>query len=578
MKMFNTYRMKLLMSFVLVLALPILLAGGLGRYWARESAVHEVRLRLAETANGLLADIAQREERLLKMAVHVSEDDRLRALLENGRREEIVSYLTRIFEGGDVNVIEVGDTLGHVLARGHNPPDWGEDKSNQRIISKALDGRAAADIERGMSGIGVRAVAPIRSRLSAGSGVLGTIMVGDSVDSNFLLHYARITGIDIALFEDSRLITTTAPRLDRLPDIPGSGGACRIAEDVYDVSLSPLFRNDGSVFGTIITARNRAEVDRFLSSASRAFWIALASGFVLVVFLAAALVRLFSKPIEDLEKAMRTVEYGRPISPIPETRNDEFGRLESQFNRMAEKLRETSRKVERMRRERIRAAQKSLADRMLAEVAHEIRNPLNAMAAQIELLRTDGALAGPPAVRRIEILSEEIRRLDRTVTGLIAEGGPIRLERSPVCLKSIVEAVLSLLEKEIKRKEIVVMTYFEENLPPMSLDGGRVHQAFLNLILNAIQSMEVCGILSIDLCRRGDRVQLSISDSGIGMTPAQIEEIFDTYYTTKPEGTGLGLSVALRIVEAHEGTIEAESGPGKGTRVSVWLPAGSLSA
>ena len=155
---------------------------------------------------------------------------------------------------------------------------------------------------------------------------------------------------------------------------------------------------------------------------------------------------------------------------------------------------------------------------------------------------------------------------------LIAEAGPLRLERSPVDLRKIVESILNLFEKEIKNKEIAVMKYYEEQIPPLNLDGQRIHQALLNLILNAIQSMERCGILSVEIACTADRVSLAISDSGVGMSPGELEEIFDTYYTTKKEGSGIGLSVTLRIVEAHDGAIEVESEPGKGTRVCVFLP------
>lgn len=565
-----TYRTKLLASFVLVLAIPILLAGSLGRYWAKESAIHEVRLRLNETANGLQADISKREDRLLKMAWRLSRDERLRKAVRSGRREEILNLLTRLYDAGDFDVIEVGDSAGRVWARGHNPPDFGEDKSSQNIIATALAGETAADIERGVSGIGVRAVAPIFAPDETRP--VATVMLGDAIDSNFLARYARITGVDIALFEGEKLITTTVPALAGIFSDPRPGGIFRNGDAAYDVSLSPLHRRAGSPFGTIVVARNRAEVERFLDGASRAVWIALGAGFALASVLAASLVRLFSKPVENLQKAMRTVENGQSIDAILVTQDDEFGKLEQQFNRMAEKLRETSRKVDRMQRERVRLAQRSVANRILAEVAHEIRNPLNAMAAQIELIRTSGSAGGTNHLRRADILSEEIRRLDRTVQDLITQAGPMRLERSAADLRTIVESILSLFEKEIKSKEIVVMRYYGERLTPLRLDGQRIHQALMNLILNAIQSMECCGILSVEISDLNGRVRVSISDSGVGMPPKELEEIFDTYYTTKKEGTGIGLSVALRIIEAHDGSIEVESEPGKGTRVSVFLP------
>jgi signal transduction histidine kinase len=234
--------------------------------------------------------------------------------------------------------------------------------------------------------------------------------------------------------------------------------------------------------------------------------------------------------------------------------------------------------------------------RLSAGVAHEVKNPLNAMMIHLELLRQEfqptafmrrgasraaaAAVAAPAAsdvstadaLSHVDIIAAEIRRLDEVVQGFIKFTRPEDLKLQSVALGDLFAEVVPILQPESDRASVQVAVSCD-GAPPVNGDPAMLRQAFLNLGLNACQAMPAGGTLRIE-CEsvRGRRVRITFTDTGVGVKPEHLKRIFDLYFTTKEKGSGIGLSMVYRTVQMHDGEIEVESTPGMGTTFRLLLP------
>jgi signal transduction histidine kinase len=211
-------------------------------------------------------------------------------------------------------------------------------------------------------------------------------------------------------------------------------------------------------------------------------------------------------------------------------------------------------------------------------VAHEIRNPLNAIAMSLKRLRTefpagDGD-SGSDAEELLDILDGQTRRIDATVQQFLDYARPRPLSRQPVelgrLLVDVGESTRALAESRGVSLEIEAPA-----ATTVSLDADQVRQVLENLLRNAIEATAEGGGVTLAARRSGDGVVIEVRDEGAGIAPEQLPRIFDLYFTTKPEGTGVGLAVSHQVVTAHGGTLEAESRLGEGTTMTIRLPVGS---
>jgi signal transduction histidine kinase len=209
--------------------------------------------------------------------------------------------------------------------------------------------------------------------------------------------------------------------------------------------------------------------------------------------------------------------------------------------------------------------------KLSAGIAHEIKNPLNAMMIHLELLKMDVAEA-PAGREHVAVIAAQLRRLDEVVQGFLRFTRPEELRLQPVPVAEMIEAILPVVRAEAERHRIDVRVDVPADLPPVSADRVLLQQAFLNLALNACQAMPSGGRLRIAANTRGrGRVEVVFEDSGVGIPPEQLGRIFDLYFTTKDQGSGIGLSMVYRTVQLHDGDIEVQSVPGRGTTFRVTL-------
>ncbi len=228
----------------------------------------------------------------------------------------------------------------------------------------------------------------------------------------------------------------------------------------------------------------------------------------------------------------------------------------------------------------------SFLSRLADGLAHEIKNPLSTMAINLALLQEDweraGATRNPSepertpreerSLKRIRTLQREVQRLEHILDEFLhyARGGEVN--RRPEDIARIVRELLEFVEPEDQRARIRHHVDLQVGLPLVLVDDGLIKQAILNLLVNARQAMPEGGELLVRVRRVGNQVEISITDTGIGMTTEALERCFEEYWSDKKGGTGLGLATARRIVETHGGTITVISERGRGSSFSIYLP------
>lgn len=209
--------------------------------------------------------------------------------------------------------------------------------------------------------------------------------------------------------------------------------------------------------------------------------------------------------------------------------------------------------------------------KMAAGVAHELRNPLSSIKGLALLLKSKSSDEGS-SVETADILVQEVERLNRSIEELLDYAKPAKLNKISLDINVVVEKTIQLVAMDMQAQEISLDSYLTEGLPEIMIDEDKLNQVFLNLFLNGIQAMANGGILTVSSIRRGGTIVVVIEDTGSGVAKSNLARVFDPYFTTKNDGTGLGLAMSSKIVEEHEGKIILTSEPGKGTRVEVILP------
>ncbi len=350
----------------------------------------------------------------------------------------------------------------------------------------------------------------------------------------------------------------------------------------------------GSIHIGVSTVLMRQELNASLRPAIN---IAIAS-LLIAVIVAALLAQLFLRPINVIRSGLTRLGQGEFGVTLDLDRNDEFGDLGNFFNTVSQQLSADRTLAAEQRDPRLLARKLISLNRLTAGLAHEVKNPLNAMMIHLELLRTKikraaaqpapapvavGGLglaearpaprAESDALQHVEIIENEIRRLDEVVQGFLKFTRPEDLRLQPIRVQDVFDEILPLIAPEAEHNNVRVQVDAPADAPWVNADASLLRQAFLNLAINACQAMPNGGTLRMS-CAAADanRVEVRFEDTGVGIPVEHLSKIFDLYFTTKDHGTGIGLSMVYRIIQLHDGEVEVESTKDRGTTFRVLLP------
>jgi signal transduction histidine kinase len=285
-------------------------------------------------------------------------------------------------------------------------------------------------------------------------------------------------------------------------------------------------------------------------------------GLALALAFGIVLARALTHPIRDLTMAIRSMTAGQLKQRVAVTSRDELGELAAAFNQMSADL-------DRLQRSR---------RRMTADIAHDLRNPLTVIGGYIESIR-EGVL--DPSPERLDAIQMEVKHLERLVEDLRtlsqAESGDLSLNREPVSPNRLLERMLHSYQSLADKQAIALNLDVEAGLPEIHADPDRLAQVLGNLISNSLRYTPSRGEIILGGRQHGNSLILTVTDNGQGISPEALPHVFDRFYRadsarTRADESGLGLAIARSIVEAHGGTISAESAPGVGTTMKIALP------
>jgi signal transduction histidine kinase len=298
-----------------------------------------------------------------------------------------------------------------------------------------------------------------------------------------------------------------------------------------------------------------------------AFLAALVAGTLAAAAAGALLAARVTRPVEALRAAAARVAAGDLEARVGVAPTGELGDLVRAFDAMTADL--AAGRARLAQAERI-AAWREVARRL----AHEIKNPLTPIAMSVETLRDAKARARPDFAEIFDegtrAIAEEVRRLKRIVDEFSRFARLPAPERAPVAPDELVQAALALFSAP--PPGVAILREVEPGLPAVWADRDQILQLLLNLVQNGLEAMPEGGRLDVAARRAPGGVAFTVSDAGPGIAPADLDRIFEPYYTTKPGGTGLGLAIARRIAEEHDGALDASSGPGAGATFTLRLP------
>jgi signal transduction histidine kinase len=301
--------------------------------------------------------------------------------------------------------------------------------------------------------------------------------------------------------------------------------------------------------------------------------IAAAGALLICVAVIMVLAVSFRRPMLELQDKIARVRLGDMEASVGfANRNDEIGDLGRDFNDMVAQLKASREEIQHLHHTQMsRAEHFATLGELATGLAHEIRNPLAGIAGVIEIVSRD-LPPNSPARSVVQDAKEEALQINRILTELLetARPKPPEFRLSDICATA--EHAVMFARQQAITKRIMIELEVTGAIPLVDHDPNQINQVLLNLLLNAIQSMNKPGTVGVSLENDDDSVFITVADEGNGIPREHLPSLFRPFFTTKGHGTGLGLSLARRIVESHSGHIDVTSEVGKGSRFTIRLP------
>lgn len=280
---------------------------------------------------------------------------------------------------------------------------------------------------------------------------------------------------------------------------------------------------------------------------------------------------LVFRPTRRILSVMRDIREGRLHARLRGVLVGEFGLIAEGLNSMVDKLEKDRREIIELHRRQVTQMDRLVSlGELAANFAHEVRNPLTGISSAMQVLRR-GIPENDPRRELLGKVMEQTERLNKTMDSFLSYARVPETEARPVDLREPLRRVRFLIEPRLRAQGVEFSEDIPAELPRVSGDPGQFQQVLLNLCLNSLQAMEKGGRLEVSARRKEGELLVEVRDTGFGVPPELLDKVFQPFFTTRPQGSGLGLPIARQIVEAHGGEIWMESVPGQGTSVFLRL-------
>ena len=301
--------------------------------------------------------------------------------------------------------------------------------------------------------------------------------------------------------------------------------------------------------------------------------VAAIGAIIVCAVLVVTLALVVRRPMLELEESIQRVSDGDLKATVTfADRQDDIGDLGRNFNLMVRQLRESRQEIERLHATQMsRAEHLATLGELAAGLAHEIRNPLAGIAGVMDIIGRD-LPSTSPARDVLKDVREEVLRINRIVTDLLETARPKPPQIQAADLNTTIEQAILMARQQVRTRPVQVLFTANPSMPLVCHDPALLQQVVLNLVMNGIQAITGEGKVEIDVAHEDPYAFITVKDTGRGISPDALPRIFKPFFTTRKEGTGLGLSLASGIVQSHGGTIGAHSILGQGTQFRIQLP------
>jgi two-component system NtrC family sensor kinase len=557
----------------------------------------------------------------------------LRDAIESGDIGQAEAELDRTWSDEELDMLSVTDGAGTVLFRAANPKQWGDDRSRDPLVGSVLETGAAVagtsivpkdvllvecphvargedcpvlelapapgggDVEAGMM---MQAAAPILGSDGSLIGVVyGGLLLNGRQDVADAIGAAAFGGDtyegrplgSVAVFQGSRVVATDARSPEGVPytgveaeqeivsGVIGRGspwvGRSNFGDDAVFAAIEPIRDVDGGAVGMLQAAVLEAPYQDVRGRTTLVFLAITVGGALVVMALSFFVAGRISGPVRRLVDASRRVAGGEFDVQVSVSSKDELAELAHAFNSMALALRERMEQMAEFARTRIMESERlAIIGQLAAGVAHELNNPLQGVVTYSHLL-LEQCDPEDPRKASVEKIVTQADRCTDIIRALLDFSRPRPPQKRRTDLNGVVEQCIALVEDQALFHNIEIVRDLSPDLPRVVVDPSQMQQVFMNLIINAAEAMDGSGRLEIaSRVDAGRAVEIRFTDDGRGIEPADIERIFDPFFSTKDamHGTGLGLAISFGIVREHAGTISVTSEPGLGTTFCVRVP------
>jgi len=582
-------RQRLLLVFSLTVVLSVAAVAWIVSLRTRQAFAEANQKHTVALVDQFRRDFDEHAEDVAARVEHVAGSDRLARIAfdltqTGGDPSPYLSEAAALAGDYQLDYLEIISGDGSIVSSAQWPARFGYKEDLHSVGNQPTLKRE--ELPDGSSEIGLFALRTVR-----GAEPPLYVLGGKRLDHGFLANLSAPADTQVLLYPvlsvtfDSHALVNTAgevlraTRYESLVEHARSSGQ-QVSSTIYltdrredsvDATAMPLKAPDGSVLAVLVVANSRRGLVE-LQQHIRAIGYGVAGVSILLAIAASLwITSRISRPIEQLAAAATEVAAGNWDTQVEIASNDEVGALGRSFNHMTQQLSE--------QRERLVQSERVAAWRELARrLAHELKNPLFPLQLTVENLikaRTSSPAEFDEVFREsTETLTAEIANLKNVIARFSDFSKMPKPQLQEVRMVEVLRRVAALYEPVLAQHQppIALSAQPGDEALTVLADPDLLHRALSNLVLNAMDAMPNGGALTMELGRKGDSVEIRVSDTGSGMTAEECERLFTPYYTTKQHGTGLGLAIVQSVVSDHHGTVRVESKPGSGSTFVVELP------